>query len=118
MFGENTDEGREKFVEDIERIHDQFKAYVQRHRPDLDIEQVATGEIWSGDDAIELKLVDRLATSDDYLVESTEERDVLLVKHKEKKNLAARFGLGAEAAVDRLLIRWLDRVMKMRFSIG
>lgn len=118
MFGENTDEGREKFMEDIERIHDQFKGYVQTRRPSLDIDKVATGEIWSGEDAIELKLADRLATSDDYMVEATEERDVLLVKFKEKKSLASRFSMGAESAVDRLLMRWLDRVMKMRFSIG
>ena len=41
MFGENSDEGRAKFIEDIERIHAQFKAYVSERRPSLDIESTS-----------------------------------------------------------------------------
>lgn len=118
VFGENTDEGRRKFIEDIERIHGQFKDYVGERRPGLDIEKVATGEIWSGQDALELNLADELCTSDQYLVDACKEREVMMVEFKEKKHLLDRFSLGLQNAVDGLLMRWLDRAIKSRYTIG
>ncbi len=118
VFGENTDEGRQKFIEDIERIHGQFKQYVSERRPGLDIEAVATGEIWSGQDTLDLHLADQLSTSDQYLIDACEERDVLLLSYKEKKNLMDRLSLGVQNTVDGVLLKWFDRLMKSRFSIG
>ena len=116
LFGENTEEGREKFMRDIERIHVQFKEYVAAHRPKLDIERVSTGEVWSGQDALDLHLADELGTSDDYLVAASEEREVLLVGYKpKKKGLLARFGVELEGALDRLLLRWTERLLRSRF---
>ena len=43
------------------------------NRAGLDIEQVATGEYWLASKALELKLVDELSTSDDYLHSKMEE---------------------------------------------
>jgi len=118
VFGENTDEGRQKFIEDIERIHGQFKQYVGDRRPSLDIEAVATGEIWSGQDTIDLNLADELSTSDQYLIDACEQREVLIITYKEKKNLMERFSLGVQNTVDGVLLKWFDRLMKSRFSIG
>jgi len=118
MFGENTDEGREKFIEDIERIHSQFKQYVNERRPQLDIEAVATGEIWSGQDVLDNNLADQLSTSDSYLMEKCEGAEVILVKYKEKKSLSDRFSIGIQDTADGLLMRALDRIMKARLSIG
>lgn len=118
VFGENTDEGRQKFLEDIERIHGQFKHYVNEHRPQLDIEEVATGEIWSGQDTLDLNLADELATSDQYMIDACEERDVLLIAYKEKKKLMDRLSLGAQNTIDGVILRWLDRLMKSRYTIG
>ena len=118
VFGENTDDGRQKFLEDIERIHGQFKHYVGQRRPQLDIEAVATGEIWSGQDTLDLKLADVLSTSDQYMIDACEERDVLLLSYKEKKNLRDRFSLGAQSVIDGVLFKWFDRLMKSRYSIG
>ena len=117
LFGENTEEAREKFMRDIERIHAQFKEYVGRHRPTLDIERVSTGEVWSGQDALELHLADELGTSDEYLIAAAEEeRDVLLVGYKaKKKGLMARLAAELEGAVDRLLLRWVERLARSRF---
>lgn len=112
MFGENNDEGRAKFIEDIERIHAQFKQYVSDRRPKLDIERVATGEVWSGTDLTELGLVDELGTSDERITESCIGREVLIVTWREKRSLMQRFSLGAESAVDRLIVRWLDRMAR------
>lgn len=118
VFGENTDEGRQKFIEDIERIHGQFKAYVGERRPQLDIEQVATGEIWSGQDTLDLHLADTLSTSDQYLIDACEEREVLIIAYKEKKSLKDRLSLGMQETIDGVLFRWFDRLMKSRYSIG
>lgn len=67
MFGENTDAGRAKFIEELEETHVLFKDFVREHRPSLDIDKVATGEHWFGLKAKELGLVDEIQTSDDYL---------------------------------------------------
>jgi serine protease SohB len=118
VFGENTDEAREKFLEDIERIHEQFKQYVSERRPELDIDTVATGEIWSGQDTIDLKLADKLSTSDQYLIDACEEREVLVLSYKEKKNLMDRLSFGVQGAVEGVLLKLIDRVFKSRYSIG
>lgn len=114
LLGENTDEGRAKFIEDIERVHAQFKAYVDRHRPSLDIEAVSTGEIWSGEDVIAHGLADQLGTSDDYLSAACEQRAVLLVGWQQKRKLMQRFAFSVEQSIDRLACRWFERLQRPR----
>ena len=102
LLGENTDEGREKFREELEDVHALFQEFVAENRPELDIEAVATGEAWYGKRALELKLVDGLATSDEYLIELCETRDVFEVTWEETKK-----------PIDRVLDKFngmLDRV--------
>ena len=116
LFGENTEEGRRKLVQDIERIHAQFKEYVGEHRPALDVERVSTGEVWSGQDALDLNLIDEITTSDEYLNAAAAEREVLLVGWKApKKGLMARFAASVEESVDRLALRWFERLVRSRF---
>lgn len=69
MLGENTEEGRQKFKEELEAIHNRFKELVIQHRPQIDLEKVATGEHWLAVDAMELGLVDELLTSDEYIAQ-------------------------------------------------
>lgn len=115
VFGENTDKGREKFIEEIEVIHTQFKNFVTSNRPELDIQVVATGETWSGDRAVENKLVDSLITSDEYLVNACEDADVFKVSYEEKKNLMEKFGLSAQHAMEAAMSKTLDRLLKLRY---
>lgn len=68
LFGENTEGGRKKFQEDLEKIHTAFRNYVLTNRSQLDMDKVSTGEHWLATDAFELSLVDKLITSDDYLM--------------------------------------------------
>lgn len=112
MFGENTDKGREKFAEDIEDIHVLFKEFVTSHRPQLDIEEVATGEIWFGQRALSKALVDELMTSDEYISNACEKSDVFEVKYKIKKSLPEKLGIAAQAAIDGTLLKWWDRGTK------
>ncbi|MBR9882995.1 MAG: protease SohB [Oceanospirillales bacterium] len=72
LFGENTEHGRKKFIEELEDTHGLFKEFVSEYRPELDLEKVATGEVWFGRRALEVGLIDGLGTSDDYLFEACE----------------------------------------------
>lgn len=87
MFGENTDKGREKFQDDLEKIHDAFREKVLSNRNQLDIEKVSTGEHWLAKDAFNLKLVDSLKTSDDYLFEKMGDFNVFTIAVHEKKSM-------------------------------
>lgn len=69
VLGENTEQGREKFQQDLEKIHLAFRNYVFSHREQVDIDAVSTGEYWLAIDAYALKLVDSIKTSDDYIID-------------------------------------------------
>ena len=90
MFGENTEEGREKFQEDIDIAHEIFKQYVSKNRKDIEIEKVATGEYWQATNAIAHGLVDRLATSDDVILETAKVSEVLEISSVKKQSLISR----------------------------
>ncbi|MEQ9462988.1 MAG: protease SohB [Haliea sp.] len=105
LFGENTDKGREKFIEDLETTHGLFKAFVAENRPALDIDRVATGEIWYGRDALDVGLVDALQTSDAFIQEQLRERDVFEVKYVQKKHWQEKLGMAAEGAIERGLLK-------------
>lgn len=115
VLGENTDKGRQKFLADIQVIHDQFKNFISRFRPQTNISQVATGEVWSGEAAIELNLVDEISTSDEYIVNSCELADVYIVKYEEKKSLPEKIGIATEASVERVIDKLLHKADSSRF---
>lgn len=115
MFGENTEKGREKFVEDLEDTHELFKNFVAEHRPVVDVNAVATGDVWFGQRALENQLVDELLTSDEYIHTLAETADVYEVEYVFKKSIHEKLGLAAQGAIDRLLVTWLSRVQNSRF---
>ena len=96
VFGKNTEEGREKLQQEIEDVHSLFKSQIASHRPQLDLEQVATGEYWYGTRALELGLIDEIRTSDEFLAESAEESDLYRVTFKRRLPLPERILSGAE----------------------
>lgn len=110
MFGENTEKGRAKFVEELEDTHVLFKEFVSEHRPQVDVVKVATGEVWFGLRAKEVNLIDELQTSDEYLFSQAETADIYEVEFTHKKTLPEKLGLAAQAAVDRLLMTWWERL--------
>ena len=101
MFGENTEEGRQKYLEQLEQIHRLFKNFVSKYRPQLDIEEVATGEYWFGEDALNLKLADKIQTSEDFLIELSKEKDLYHLSHKDKKKWTDRFTEAARTKIFR-----------------
>lgn len=115
VFGENTEKGREKFQEDLELTHHLFKGFVSRYRPQLDIDKVATGEVWLGLSALEHELVDALQTSDEYLARRANEAELFQLRFINRKSLQERIGLAASVAIDRVLLGWWERLLQQRF---
>ncbi|PSJ37499.1 protease SohB [Zobellella taiwanensis] len=105
LFGENDEHGRAKFREELEVIHQRFKAFIAANRPGLDLARVATGEHWLASDARELGLVDRLQTSNEYLLEQSAGRRVIRLAYKPRQGLKERLGKAAEAGVGRALMK-------------
>jgi len=101
IFGENTEEGREKFKADLEDTHELFKSYVSERRPVVDIEAVANGDIWFGTRALEVKLVDELKTSDEYIYDACQSAEVFSVEFKEKKHLMDKLGMAISTGIER-----------------
>jgi serine protease SohB len=101
MFGENTEEAKAKFREEIEDIHTLFKDFIVQHRPDVDIVKVSTGESWPGTRALERKLVDELKTSDDYLLENSKHADIYEISYVSKKSLIEKIGFQFQRLVDK-----------------
>lgn len=96
-MGENTDEGREKFKQDLANIHELFKKHILTYRPSLDMSKVGTGEYWFGKDALELGLVDKIQTYDDYLMDLLDKQhdvyEVSFVRKKDKGFLKSKLAL-------------------------
>ena len=99
MFGENSDKDRAKYQEDINRIHQLFKDFIQKHRQNIDIDKIATGEFWFGVDAKTLNLVDDIMTSDAYLLQQMDKHDVFLLQSYTEPTLAEKLGLTEHLAV-------------------
>jgi len=108
VFGENTEKGRQKFLEDLEDTHGLFKDYVSERRPSLDISAVANGDIWFGRRALEVKLIDEIKTSDEYLIEACERAEVVSVGYRRKRTLPEKLGLAATVAMENTVMRLLS----------
>lgn len=90
LFGENTEAGRARFRESLEDAHALFKAFIQQNRPQVPIDEVATGDHWFGTRALELKLVDELKTSDDFLLERSKDCDLYELRYRRHRSLRDR----------------------------
>lgn len=103
MFGKNDNKARAKFKEELELTHDLFKNYITDRRPALNIEEVATGEHWYGQVAYQKKLVDRIATSDDLLLEYFETHDLYEVKYQHKKSVTEKLANSTQSIINVLI---------------
>ena len=90
VFGENTDNAREKLKEELEETHSLFKSYITQNRTSVDIDNVSTGEHWYGTRALELNLVDEIMTSDEYLNKASAKFGLFEINYTAKKPLRER----------------------------
>jgi serine protease SohB len=115
VFGENTDKAREKFQADIDDVHDLFKQFVAENRSTVSIDEVSTGEYWFGQRALEKRLVDRLCTSDSYLMEKSCDHDIVEVRYRARRSWQEKLGLAAGHVVDRSIKRLMKSERDQRF---
>ena len=106
LFGENTEKGRKKVQQEVEETHALFKSFIKEHRKVVDIERVATGEHWLASQAIHLKLVDELKTSDDYLLTASRQHVLFEIQYKLKPSLGKRLSQSVSQICDKLVNTW------------
>ncbi len=91
MFGENTPKEREKVKEQLELIHDQFQSFIVEYRPQVDLQEVATGEYWLAKHALALHLVDKLQVSEDFiLLAYQQDYEIYKISYLRKKSLGGK----------------------------
>ena len=112
MFGENTEEGKAKFEQELQQTHELFKHFVEKYRPQLNVELVATGEHWYGKDALELSLVYQFQTSDEYLLSLLTQHDVYMIDTRRKPTFGEKLGLQAAQMADGLIPTVMNKVME------
>lgn len=115
VFGEITDKGRAKFVDQLEETHGLFKDFVQTQRPTLNVAQVATGEYWLARRGLELGLVDQLSTSDDYLLSRAREATLLQVSFKPEQTWRRRLGRASAEVIERTVSSVFDKLRVLNF---
>ena len=107
MFGKNTDEDRRKLKLELEEIHNQFKSLIKKQRPSVDIEKISTGEYWLAEKAKELKLVDDLMTSDEYLMNLHESgSNIYQIEYKKEPSLMNKLSIACNNIKDILQTKY------------
>ena len=76
---------------------------------------MSTGEVWQGEKAVKLGLIDEIGTSDDYLLKLSNKFKLLEINYLEKKPFAARIAVATETIVEKGIYKFLDILNKDRF---
>jgi len=98
LFGEITEKGEAKFREQLEATHILFKGFVGQFRPQLNLAEVATGEYWYGQQALSLNLVDKIQTSDDYILNKMSTHQVIKINFEKKPTLSDKLSNALSSA--------------------
>lgn len=86
-----------------------FKDFIGNYRPDVDLEKVATGEHWYGQQAIDLGLIDEVSTSDDVIMKLAEDKTVIKIRYQLKKKLADKIAHGASLSFNAIFNRIAEK---------
>ena len=116
QFGEITQKGRDKVQEEVETMHEIFKAWIKEHRPIVEIDKIATGETWVGTQAKERYMVDEIKTSDDCIVSACEEADVYEINYEIPKSLQDKIGGIFQGTVEKLFSNWIGKSTTKTFQ--
>lgn len=116
IFGEITPKGEEKFLEQLEDTHVLFKSYVARFRPSLDLAKVATGEYWYGEQALALGLVDKIKTSDDFVLEKLkEDASILEVRYQKSRSFQEKIADIMGKSLEKTALRVVSGLEKQKY---
>ena len=80
QFGQVTDKDIKTTQKDLDETHESFIALCRSRRPTLD-PAVCNGRILSGDKALERGMIDRIITSDEYILEKISAGDLVMRLH-------------------------------------
>jgi serine protease SohB len=82
-----SEEDIKHYEEQLELIHQQFKAALQNYRPNVSLEKVATGEAWLAKSTLDLDLglIDGLKSSSDHLMELNKDKDLFFFEEEPEK---------------------------------
>jgi serine protease SohB len=81
--------------QELTEVHELFKQRIRELRPDINLDEVATGEHWYGSKALDLKLIDEIGTSDDFLLAALESADLYKISYRRHKRFLERVLQGA-----------------------
>jgi serine protease SohB len=110
-FGENTDKDRRKVQEDVDEMHQLFKDFITEHRPALNIAHVATGEVWTGTQALGKGLIDGIETSDEWLLAQSKDADLYAVSWEHKQKLADKLASMFQGALTKAVQQVFDKLL-------
>lgn len=103
-FGEVTEEAEEHRMEKLAAIHEQFKGHIKEYRPDVDVELIGTGECWTGQEALELGMIDETGSYDDVLMAEMPNFEVYEVSYVQPDNrglVAKMLDVGLDKLVEK-----------------
>ncbi|VFP83053.1 protease SohB [Candidatus Erwinia haradaeae] len=109
LFGENTEEGREKFRDNLNQTHLLFKQFVHQMRPKLCIDEVSNGEYWYGTQALEKGLIDMISTSDDWIINKISTHQIIEIRYVYNKSLLDRLNHKVSYGISKLFERVIEQ---------
>lgn len=115
ILGENTDKARKKFQADVDEIHHHFKDYINDNRPIVDVDSVATGEHWLAKKALQLRLIDKLITSDDYLLQQNRDANLYEVQYQRKLSMLDKLTSSVQLGVEKIIDHCWQRDKETKF---
>lgn len=117
MLGPLTEQGLKKFSEQIQDTHVLFRDHIAQYRPLLEIDKVATGDIWHGTDGLKMGLIDELGTSDEFIdrARHLEDRDVIHLTWRPSRSWRDRIeesvSLMISGVVEKTVSKSLERTL-------
>lgn len=103
VLGEITPEGRKHFEGKLEITHELFKSFVKELRPNLQLDTVANGDHWYGTEALSLGLIDKIQTSDEFILAQAQDRQVLRITTPVRKNLSQKLADAIQMSLENIL---------------
>jgi len=97
-----TKEGDKKLQDDVTNIHKRFKKVIFENRKDLDMDKISNADVWFGDEAKDLGLVDNIGTINDYLIEKAKDYTIYEINYHQENKSAS--------------VNWLNLILGHYFS--
>lgn len=111
-FGEISEEAEGEFLKGLVDMHEQFKSHVLRFRTKVDVDVISSGKTWNGQRALELGLIDRVLTSEEFIFESIETCDVIKIEYiGEKPSFGKKLSAGFAEAMSSAIVSALTKIV-------